>query len=303
MQKKFLEALKLDIFDGEGTAPQASDGATTGEIADTTPQDTAVDTGDAQADAEPKDEPSEKEPTFEELIKGKFKDSYQKSVQKIINGKFKESKVTQARMEKAMPIFDILADKFGITDTNNIDVVIDELAKKMQSDTSIYEKEAMEKGISSKEYAQDRQRELENIRLKREIESYKQAEQNNRDREIVEGWQRQAEALKDQYPNLDLGTELQNKDFTDLLGLNYDIKTAYEIVHRDELAQGAIQEAIHQTQKKTVDNIRARGMRPRENGLSSNGVADVKKKTISEMSNSEILKLAEKAMRGEKIEL
>lgn len=51
-----------------------------------------------------------------------------------------------------------------------------------------------------------------------------------------------------------------------LLRSGVDARTAYEVVHKDEIIGGAMQYTAQRVQEKVVNDIRARGMRPPENG-------------------------------------
>ena len=82
-----------------------------------------------------------------------------------------------------------------------------------------------------------------------------------------------------------------------------DVKTAYEVVHKDELLTGAIRYAVQSAQKKTVDNIRARGMRPPENGASGNGSATVVKSNPNNWTKEDFNEVIRRVQHGEKIRL
>ena len=82
-----------------------------------------------------------------------------------------------------------------------------------------------------------------------------------------------------------------------------DIKTAYEIAHKDELLSSAMAYAAQRAAKETAENIRARAGRPVENGAQAQAPAQPREKTVSEMTREEREDLARRAMRGERIVL
>lgn len=114
----------------------------------------------------------------------------------------------------------------------------------------------------------------------------------------IEGWQREGESLKVQYPDFDLEAELENKDFKGLLNAGIPMKQAYELVHMAE-----IREAIEkQAEKSVMDHIRANGTRVPENGVKgSNGF--VLGKDVSAMTKEDRQEIARRVQRGERIVL
>ena len=81
-----------------------------------------------------------------------------------------------------------------------------------------------------------------------------------------------------------------------------DVRTAYEVAHHDEIISGAMQFTAQKVKEKTVNDIRARGMRPSEGGLGEHpageGQLDVTKLTRQQRAD-----MAKRASRGEIINL
>jgi hypothetical protein len=111
---------------------------------------------------------------------------------------------------------------------------------------------------------------------------------------------RQTEELKNVYPDFDLDTELQNSGFTKLLSAGIDPKTAFEVVHKDEIIPAAMQWAVQQTKAQVANAVAANAARPKENGVSSQSAATVKT-DVSKMTGAEIRALREQVLtRGER---
>ena len=99
---------------------------------------------------------------------------------------------------------------------------------------------------------------------------------------------------------------MQNKDFFGLLTRGIDVKTAYQVIHQDEIVQSAISTATQRTaqavQQQTVNNIRSKGLRPDESAGSSQAgftfKADPHKWTKADREE-----IAKRVARGEKIRL
>jgi hypothetical protein len=113
----------------------------------------------------------------------------------------------------------------------------------------------------------------------------------------------EAEALKSVYPDFDLDTELENDGFKKLLRAGIDPKTAFEVVHKDEIIPAAMQWAVQQTKAQVANAVAANAARPKENGVSSQSAATVKT-DVSKMTGAEIRALKEQVLtRGVKVSL
>lgn len=230
---------------------------------------------------------------FEAMIKGEYKDLYSQRVQETVQKRLKGAQETVAKYEQLSPIMEMLASKYGVKADD-----IAGLSKAIEDDSTFYEEEAMERGISVEQLKQIRKMERENAALKQQIN-----ERNSQERasQLYAGWLEQAESAKAVYPNLDIRAEIQNPKFADLLRSNVDVKTAYEVVHKDEIIPAAMQFAASTTQQKMVNNIIAGG-RPSENGAASSSPALVKAdpSVWTKADRDEVIR---RVARGEKIRL
>ncbi|MBQ5667129.1 MAG: hypothetical protein IIV40_03040 [Oscillospiraceae bacterium] len=236
-------------------------------------------------------EPSREE-EFEALIKGKFKDLYDSRMQDTIQKRLKNSKEAAQSFEKASPILEVLAKKHGV-DVKDLDG----LKKAIEEDDSYFEEEAMARGLSVQQYKEIRKMEQENAQLR----AFQQEQQNkqNADR-LTAAWMKQAESAKQIYPSFDLQTELQNPEFVNLLKANVDVKTAFEVLHKDEIIPAAMQYTAQQVEQKIVNKIMAGGKRPSENGTSSQA-SSITKSDVSALTPADIAEVNRRVARGEKI--
>jgi hypothetical protein len=111
---------------------------------------------------------------------------------------------------------------------------------------------------------------------------------------------KQAESTKQIYPSFDLRAEMQNPKFIDLLRSNIDVRTAYEVIHKDDIIAGAMQFTAKTVEQKLTNKIIAGGARPSENGNSSQG-ASVTKSDVSALTKADRDEIARRVARGEKI--
>ena len=229
---------------------------------------------------------------FEALIKGEFKDLYDARVQDTVQKRLKSSKETVERYEALTPTLEILGKKYGVDPTDT-----KALAKAIEEDDSYFEEEALEKGITVEQLKEIRKMERENAELKRQMEEQNRRENANR---VYAQWMEQAEQVKSVYPSFDLKAELQNPQFVNLLRSNVDVRTAYEVLHKDDIIPAAMHFTAKQVEQKLTNKIIANGARPAENGNSSQS-ATVVKSDVSQLSKADRAEIIRRVQRGEKI--
>lgn len=304
---------------GEGAGTGAADGSTGGSAAQTqTGRASRNALADVQYGKAPEAEPAQQQeqveaqkgaqPTeettvdrakaFEALIKGEFKKEFDERTHRIINERFKQTKTLESQMQQMEPMLQMLAQRYGVEDPKDFAAI----AKAIEDDDGYYEEEAAQRDMSVAQLKQMKQIERENAQFKRM--QAEQERQQNADR-IYQGWLQQSEQVKQTYGNFDLRGELSNEEtgerFMGLLRSGVDVKTAYEVIHKDDIIGGAMHYTAQQTEKRITDNIRARGMRPQENGSGANAPAIVRKANVNELSRKDRDEIARRVMRGEKI--
>ena len=89
--------------------------------------------------------------------------------------------------------------------------------------------------------------------------------------------------------------------FLQLLQNGIDVRTAYEVAHHEEIMRGAMQMASAKTAERVTDGIRAKGLRPAENGTNTSSKPVEQKIDISKLTAKDIDELSKRAARGEKI--
>ena len=232
---------------------------------------------------------------FDKLIKGEYKDLYDAKMQDTIQKRLKGTKETVEKYESLAPTLEMLAKKYGV---ENGDIAA--LNKAIEEDDSYYEEEALEKGITVQQLKEIRKMEKENAALKKQMQEQTAKENASK---LYASWLDQAEKTKGVYPSFDLNAEMQNPKFVDLLSVpGVDVRTAYELIHKDDIIAGAMQFAAKTVEKKVTDKIIANGNRPTENGMSSQS-ASLTKSDVSQLSKAELLDIQRRVLRGEKVDL
>lgn len=297
---QYLVAIDLQLF-ADGGASGTDGGGQTGETGTAAvsqegvnAQVTDVQTQDADG--------VDRNAKFEELIKGEYKDLYDKKMQDTIQKRLKSAKETVDKYESLAPTLDMLAEKYGV-DASDIDA----LNKAIEDDESYYEEESLERGLPIEEIKAERKikralrkAEEENAALKKQMQ---EQESQKKAAQLYASWMEQAESLKTIYPSFNLETELKNPQFMDLLRVpTINVRTAYEVIHKDEIIHGAMQYTAKTVKEKVANNIMANGARPIENGTSSQS-ASLTKSDVSQLSNSQLDEIIKRVQRGDKIYL
>ena len=314
MTKQFILKLNLQLFaegagaGGSGTGAEGTSGVTgvnavsqskgvkSNPLADVVygKQEEAAQTANVQEGTtvtETVQQP-DRNAEFEKLIKGEYKDLYDQRMQDTIQKRLKGTKETVDKYNALSPTLELLAKKYGVDATD-----VDALNKAIEEDDAYYEDEALEKGVTVQQLKEIRKMEKENAELKRQMQ-----EQANKEKgaQLYAQWMDQAEKAKAIYPSFDLRAEMQNPKFVDLLRANIDVRTAFEVLHKDDILPAAMQYTAKTIEKKLTDKIIANGARPTENGISSQGAAVVKS-DVSQLSKADRAEIIRRIQRGEKI--
>lgn len=248
--------------------------------------------GDVAQPAPVQDVQADRNTAFEAMIKGEYRDLYNARVEDTVQKRLKNTKETVERYNALTPTLELLAKKYGV-DMNDIQA----LNKAIDEDDSYFEDEALEKGITVEQLKSIRKMERENAELKRQMQE--QAKRENADR-LYAQWMDDSQKLKGIYPGFDLQAELQNPRFTDLLRNHIDVRTAYEVIHKDEIIPAAMQFTARQVEQKLTNKIMAGAGRPVENSLNS-ASASVVRSDVSQLSKADRAEINRRVANGEKI--
>ena len=220
----------------------------------------------------------QREEMFRALIKGEYKDLYDREIRHLLQSRFRKTDGKLRRLELLDPLLDRLCTRYGV-DLGDIE------------------------GLSRMLDAEDEEaitRPAEGHSESTENGDAEESEHGSEAETIVSQWLSQAEALRETVPDFDFSRETANEDFARLLAAGLPVETAYEVVHRNELLESGMRYAARETERRILGALAARGGRPGENGLSTNGAALVKSDPRS-LTRAERREIARRAMRGEKI--
>lgn len=229
---------------------------------------------------------------FDSLIKGEYKDAYDKKVQGIIKDRLKGSKQTESKLKDAEALLSLVGERYGWDGKDYA-----ALRTSLESDKAYLEEEALAKGMTVEQLADMKRMERENKALR---EQQRQADERAAFEQKFAGWNAEAAALANVYPNLNLTEEFNNPQFVRLLDSGVGVKAAYQAVHFDELMGGALQYTAQQAQKAALDGVKAGAMRPNENGTKGSHGAN-QKIDVTKLTKEDRMRLADEARRGKTI--
>lgn len=229
---------------------------------------------------------------FEKLIRGKYKDLYDARMQDTVQKRLKGSKETVEKYEALTPVLEILSKKYGVDPSDS-----SALAKAIEDDDAFFEEEALEKNMSVKQLKEVRRIERENTELRRQMQEQKNRENANK---LYQRWMGEAEQTKSVYPTFNLQEEMQNPQFRQLLQSNVPVRTAFEVIHKDEIIPAAMQYTAKTVEQKLTNKLVANGARPAENGSSGQSTV-ITKSDVSQLTKEDRQEIARRVARGERI--
>lgn len=303
-KNNFIPMLDLQLFADGGAAAAGGDGGTAQGAGVTAgaagQQNTGVKapaaSGGGEAAVAGQEDPNA---AFEALIKGKYKDQFNASVKKIVDGRVSGLNKQLQGFQSGQAVFDILAQKYGLDRTDYAGI-----AKAAETDRTFVEKEALETGTDPDVLLKRNQDQRKLARVMEENENFHRREQAYLRQQAAEAqereWRKQAEEAKKIYPGLNLDEEIKNPAFKDLLRSGVPVRGAYQVIHMDEIMGGAMQYAAQRAAKNVTDNVIAGAARPTENGAAAQS-AVAARTDVSKFSKEERADIIRRVARGETI--
>jgi hypothetical protein len=238
--------------------------------------------------------PEEKEKTYYKLVRGEFKDLFAAHTQKIIDERFKQTKILESRLNEVQPVIDLLMTRYGAKSIADLNAKLED---------EVLPDLAEQAGMSPEAYKRQLQLENENkkLRAEKEMEAINQK---------VAQWQQEAAIMRGtpekpgKYPDFDLRAAAEHPKygpkFLKLLESGIEVEAAYLAAFHEELIGKAQAETAKRAESATLEAIRAGTMRPPEVGAKpSSGV--IHKSSVRQLTAEDRREIAERVKRGEKI--
>lgn len=230
---------------------------------------------------------------FEELIKGEYKQPYNKRSQRMINERFKQNKQAEAVQSEYEDMLSPLYDKYGVKKGDRA-----ALKAAIEADDSYLAEEAARRHVTKEQVRVERQ--LAKVTQQQQAEELRQQQQEANTRQWNK-WMQEAAEVSEKYPGFDLrGEIMNNQPFAEMLDKGLSVKQAYESVHFDEITQKLTQTAVQDAAARTARSIAANGNRAVEGALGVQpGVAT--KQSVQDLTGRQIEDILKRVGRGEKI--
>lgn len=305
---QLLCPVNLRLFDGDGAGAAGGTGAGTGGMDGSSDagKEMQADFRGANADTrgaqgrlqKGEDAPAgrskglDRRAEFERMVQGEYKDLFSERMQAVIDKRFRETKTLQEQSQQMRPMLEALAVKYGVTAGDTA-----ALQRAVENEAAQFGEKAARLGMTP-EQLRYMERMAETGRGMRQNQD-RQRRQEQADR-MYRQWAQEGEALRQIYPSFDFRRELQNPRFANLIRNSVDVRTAYEVVHKDEILGGAMQYTAQEVSKKIVDGIRAKAARPAENGIRYQSTAVIKP-DVNRMKREDRDSIERRVLKGERI--
>lgn len=153
--------------------------------------------------------------------------------------------------------------------------------------------------MDAETYKTLRQKDAQLEAFRRQQEELREREENTK---RVLQWREEERQLQQTFPDFDLETEMEQSggELFQMLERGISLEHAYLALHMDDIVGSSMQQAMQRGSAKTLETIRARGMRPSENG-NGNGPAVKRTVDISKITHAQMRDIEKRLMRGETI--
>lgn len=280
------QIMDLFIFDGEGTGEGGADGGAADAAGQVAADNNAVGAENATAE---EGTAEDLDAEFDEIIKGKYKDQFERKFKTLSERRFRGQRQMKSELEAYRKTMDRIMPRYEAK-------TLDELNAKLDNDDNYIRVKAAEKGMSEdtcREYLAMEERLFESDRRDRERAKSEQ----------IEAWMREAEEMRQIYPDFDLETEFnRSEDFFNRVNSGQPMLEAYRSVYFDDLLNSALKAGMREASAKTVESIRSQKQRPSENGT-GHGSPGKSGKNIMALTRAECDELEKRVARGERVTL
>jgi len=255
-------------------------------------------TGEAGAQAQMPNEgqvaadPKARAQAYKEFTRGEYKDLYDADVQRIVQQRLRGAKGAEESLGKIQGALELLKKTYGTDD-------LEKLNQAITDDSRYYEDEAMKRGMDVETYKALKQKDqlIEQYRQQQEAEAERQ-----RQSQQVWRWRQEEAQLKQTFPDFDLEAEMDasNGELFQMLSRGVSLEHAYLALHMDDIVGNTVQAAMMRGQQKTLEAVRANGLRPAENGAGDAraGKADI---DLSKLTAKQMRDIEKRLMHGETI--
>lgn len=245
--------------------------------------------------------PEERRRAFGEIMQGEYADLFAEMMDHAV-----ATAVEQMEGNPQMQALrQALRDTYGM-DVDDMDALVDAVQHGRVKNEAYYEDLAQQRGVSVKTAKELDRMESELRRANAENERRQRLEQEmqrqQRVAKIREGWEAEAEVLRQQYPDFVLDEVLANPQVGELMRRGVKLGDAYRAAYFDHIMEQTTAQTAQKVERGVAARIQQRSSRPGENGTHPGGAA-VTKVDVASMTRRQREELARRARRGERIVL
>ena len=222
---------------------------------------------------EHRDAAADRAARFESLIKGEYKDLYDRRVQDTIQKRLKGSAGIVQKYNALAPSLELLGQRYGVDASDP-----EALRRAIQAENAPAS-EGEEKSSASGQAESLRQE-----RAKRQLSD----------------WLHQAEVTRSRYPSFDLQQEARDPRFRSLLRSGVPLQTAFEVLHQQEILPAAMAYSARRAEERMADSVIAGQLRPAEGAMGGQSPV-LSKRDVSRLTRAERDEIERRVARGEKI--
>ena len=135
----------------------------------------------------------------------------------------------QKQLDSYSPLMSMLGMRYGIKEPDVTNVM-----EAIEADNSFWEEQAMKENMTVDQLKHMRKLEAETSGLWK-LDGMQKIRQRD---DTYERWDRESEQCKQLFPQFDMRSETNNPQFVKLLGVGFDITSAYKAVHFDMITRG-----------------------------------------------------------------
>ena len=223
-----------------------------------------------QSERDEKNEVASDKPSFDELIRGEYRDEYGKRVEEIVKKRIKDHSMLKRDLDELKNGLKNIKDELGIESDDPREIV-----------------SQLKERVNTKQPSSD---------IESKNEDFREGTKRNM-LKLLYG----CEAAKEIYPQFDIREEIKDPDFRRILRLvDNDPKRAFEILHYDDIIAGVINDTARLTEERISGSIASKASRPTEGAQSAASAVYINQNPGS-LTKSERADIKKRVRRGERI--
>lgn len=276
-----------------GAGAEASGSGAAGQTAEAGAGTAAAQPGENRAGGVPAEGAAlDKGKAFQDLIRGEYKQEWEREFQKRFNARHREAKDNADRLERIAPMLETIATRYGVKSDD-----LEGLAKAVNEDDSWLQKEALRRNMPVSELRRSMELERENRKLH---DAMSRSREESAEQERMARFDRESRELKELYPEADIAALGQDEKFVRMVSSGVEMRAAYEALNASAYRRRLMGQAEQVAAANVAAAVASNAKRPAENAGQKRVSGDAKV-NISSLTKDQMQDLIRRARAGEKI--